>query len=196
MKRWAVIFSSVILLVVVLAAIGLVFVGFYLSPQSKLAKADVIIAISGGETAARTQEAVKLYRDGWAPKLIFSGAAFDPNSPSNARTMALAAEKEGVPASDIYMDESSIDTRENAANVAVIMKSAGLKSAILVTSPYHQRRALIIFQRALGPDAVIINHSSYDQSWRRSAWWATPYSRSLTLSEFQKVVYEELVGGK
>ena len=196
MKRWAVITLVVFILLVAVAAASFGSVGFYLSPQSKLAKADVIVAISGGETATRTKEAVKLYQDGWAPKLIFSGAALDPNSPSNARIMALAAEKEGVPAGDIYMDETSTNTRENATNVAAIMTSAGYKSAILVTSPYHQRRALITFQRALGPDALIINHSSYDQAWRRSAWWATAYSRSLTVSEFQKVMYEELVGDK
>lgn len=196
MKRWVVIIIVVMILLLAITAAGLGLVGFYLSPQSKLAKADVIVAISGGETATRTKEAVKLYQDGWAPKLIFSGAALDPNSPSNARIMALAAEKEGVPASDIYMEETSTNTRENAENVAAIMTSAGFKSTILVTSPYHQRRALITFERTLGPNAVIINHSSYDQAWRRSAWWATPYSRSLTLSEFQKVVYEQVVGDK
>jgi uncharacterized SAM-binding protein YcdF (DUF218 family) len=194
MKRWAVIFGVLILLIVALAATGFFIVGFYLSPQSKLTKADVVVAISGGETTTRTKEAVKLYQDGWAPKLIFSGAALDPNSPSNARIMALAAEKEGVPASDIYLDETSTNTRENATNVAVIMKDNGFNSLILVTSPYHQRRALITFRRALGSAAVIINHSSYDQAWRRSAWWETAYSRSLTLSEIQKVIYEQLVG--
>lgn len=196
MKRWVAVISGVILVIVVVAAIGLLFLGFYLSPQSKLSKAEVIVAISGGETATRTTEAVKLYQDGWAPKLIFSGAALDPSSPSNARIMAIAAEKEGVPATDIYLDETSTNTRENATNVASIVTSAGFKSMILVTSPYHQRRALITFQRAFGSDVVIINHSSYDQAWRRSAWWATAYSRSLTMSEFQKVVFEEAFGNK
>jgi uncharacterized SAM-binding protein YcdF (DUF218 family) len=194
MRRWAAFLGVVVLLIAVLAVVGLGLVGFYLSPQSDLVKADVAVAISGGETAARTEEAVRLYKDGWANKLIFSGAALDPDSPSNARIMAMAAEKEGVPLSDIYMDETSTNTRENAANVSKIISSEGYKSMILVTSPYHQRRAYITFHRALGDGVQINNHSSYDQSWRRSAWWATSYSRSLTLSEFQKVVYELLVG--
>lgn len=196
MKRWLVILLVITVLLVALIAAGLATVGYYLSPQSDLVKADAIVAISGGETAARTQEAVRLYKDGWAPKLIFSGAALDPNSPSNARIMALAAEKEGVPASDIYLDETSSNTRENAKNVSDIITSAGFKSIILVTSPYHQRRALIIFQRFLGSSVEIINHSSYDQAWRRSAWWATAYSRTLTLSELQKVLYEQFLGSK
>ena len=171
-------------------------VGLYLSPQSKLAHADAIVAISGGETGARTQEAVRLYNEGYAPLIIFSGAALDPNGPSNARAMANAAEQAGVPASAIRLDETSVNTRENAANVAKIITNEGAKSIILVTSPYHQRRALITFRRALGPDATIINHSSYDQNWRRSHWWATSYSRSLTFSELQKVIYELVSNGK
>lgn len=165
-------------------------IGYYLSPQSNLSKVDAIVAISGGETDARTDEAVRLYRDGWAEHLIFSGAALDPNSPSNARTMANAAEAAGVPASAIHLDETSLNTRGNATNVAGIIRENKYQSIILVTSPYHQRRASIAFQRELGPNVTILNHSSYDQNWRRSHWWATPYSQSLTYAELQKVAYE------
>jgi uncharacterized SAM-binding protein YcdF (DUF218 family) len=60
----------------------------------------------------------------------------------------------------------------------------------LVTSPYHQRRASILFNRAVGPTVKVLNHSSIDPTWRRSDWWATPYSRALTISELQKTLYE------
>lgn len=176
-------------------AVGIFFsVGFYLSPQSPLAKADAIVAISGGETAARTQEAVSLYQAGWAPRLIFSGAAADFSGPSNARAMAGAAESAGVPAKAIQLDESSANTEQNARNVAAIIAQSHYRSIILVTSPYHQRRAYIEFRRALGKNFTIINHSSYDQQWRRSDWWATAESRALTVSELQKVAFE-LVSG-
>ncbi len=173
------------------AAVSIFFgLGFYLSPQSPLVKSDAIVAISGGETAARTQEAVKLYNDGMAAHIIFSGAALDPSSPSNAKIMALAAEEAGVPASAIELDEASTNTRANASDVAKIITDNHYHSIILVTSPYHQRRAEITFHRALGSQFTIVNHSSYDQNWRRSRWWATGYSRSLTISEVQKVIYE------
>jgi uncharacterized SAM-binding protein YcdF (DUF218 family) len=165
-------------------------VGYYLSPQSPLAKVDAIVAISGGETDARTTEAVNLYKDGWAPHIIFSGAALDPNGPSNARAMANIAQKAGVPADAIMLDETSLNTRGNATNVAALIHDYNFHSIILVTSPYHQRRASIAFQRALGNGFTIINHSSFDQNWRRSHWWATSYSRNLTYSELQKVAYE------
>src|SRR5690606_33068531 len=59
--------------------------------------ADVIVAVSGGDTAARTREAIRLYHDGWAPRLVFSGAAEDKNSPSNAAVMRDIALASGVP---------------------------------------------------------------------------------------------------
>ncbi|HSX01902.1 MAG TPA: YdcF family protein [Candidatus Saccharimonadia bacterium] len=190
MKRFLLGTMVVSILLVAAVAGGFFGLGFYLSPQDPLAKTDAIVAISGGETDARVDEAVRLYQDGWAPRIIFSGAALDPTGPSNAKAMADRAIAAGVPTVDITLDETSADTRQNATNVAAIVHRAGYRSITLVTSPYHQRRAYILFQRVLGPSFGIVNHSSYDQAWRRSDWWATAYSRSLTLSELQKVLYE------
>jgi len=194
MKRTIVVTIIVFGLLLVIAAIAFFGVGFYLSPQSPLTRADAIVAISGGETNARTSAAVSLYQAGYAPHLIFSGAAADPSSPSNARIMADAAIASGVPATAIELDETSTDTAQNAANVAAIIHRDNYHSIILVTSPYHQRRAYIEFRRALGANFDIINHSSYDQGWRRSDWWATSASRVLTFSELQKVGYELITG--
>jgi len=194
MKRFLVVTTVTLVVLAGLAAICFFGIGFYLSPQSALQKSDAIVAISGGETAARTAEAIDLYKEGWAPVLIFSGAAADPSGPSNARAMATAAEAEGVPSTAILLDETSINTNENAINVAAIVHKNDYHSIILVTSPYHQRRAEIAFHGALGSNFKIINHSSYDSQWRRSDWWATPYSRNLTYSELQKVIYELVTG--
>jgi uncharacterized SAM-binding protein YcdF (DUF218 family) len=190
MKRFLVVATIMFAVLGALATTFFFGIGYYLSPQDKLAKADAIVAISGGETEARTVEAIKLYKDGWAPHIIFSGAALDPSSPSNARAMANIALKEGVPASAIYLDELAKDTRENASGVGTIVRDNKLNSIILVTSPYHQRRANIAFRHVLGRNFPILNYSSVDAQWRRSHWWATTQSRALTMAELQKVVYE------
>lgn len=171
--------------------LGLLFIGlpYYLAPQDKLVKADAIVAISGGETTSRTLGAIKLYDEGYAPTIIFSGAAQDPKSVSNAAAMRKIALETGVPVSSILLEEDSVDTYENAQNVARIVKQNNISSIILVTSPYHQRRASIEFKRALGGNVKIINHSTSDENWRRSAWWKNNYSLNLTLSELQKVIF-------
>jgi len=190
MKRF---FVVLLVMLVVIAGVAAVFffgVGYYLSPQDPLVKSDAIVAISGGETDARTAEAIKLYKDGLAPAIIFSGAAADPDGPSNAQTMGRVAIAAGVPPTAVYLDELATNTRGNAVGVAKIVSDENLHSIILVTSPYHQRRANLAFRHALGQNFPIINHSSYDAQWRRSNWWATPTSRAITFDELQKVIFE------
>jgi uncharacterized SAM-binding protein YcdF (DUF218 family) len=185
--KWALIILAGIALIIAGIIVG---VGFFLSPQSKLEKADLIIAISGGETQQRTREAVRLYEQGYAPKLLFSGAAQDKSGPSNAEAMRLQAIDEGVPSSAILIEEASATTAQNAAQTAPMIRAIGANSIILVTSPYHQRRASINFRKILGRDTKIINHSATDSTWRKNSWWTHPYTVSLTVSELQKTLYE------
>ena len=82
------------------ALLGLAFylgTGFILSPQDKLEHSDAIVAISGGRTTVRADKAIELYKKGYAPLLIFSGAALD-DGPSNAFAMRDQALAAGVPA--------------------------------------------------------------------------------------------------
>ncbi len=170
--------------------IGLIVgIGFYLSPQDSLKQADMIVAVSGGETEQRTMEAVRLYKKGMAGTILFSGAAEDKSGPSNAAAMKAIAVSEGVPARNILVEEESANTEQNALFSSKIIKNQQAKSIILVTSPYHQRRANLNFKDALGPGVEIINHSATDSSWRKNSWWTQDYTVQLTLSELQKNLY-------
>ena len=176
-------------LVIALVIAALFGIGVFLSPENDLQKADAIIAVSGGDTRARTLEAVALHQDDWAPLLIFSGAAKDPNSPSNAETMRDIAIAKGVPPDVVVLDESSLTTRQNANVVSNIIEAFDFRKVVLVTSPYHQRRAFIEFKDRLGPEVVIINHSAPDEDWSRSTWWQTPRGWFLTLSEIPRTLF-------
>lgn len=151
------------------------------------APAEVIVAISGGDTPARTAEAIKLYKEGWAPQLIFSGAALDTSGPSNAEAMRAQALKAGVPDKDIILDTKAIDTAANAAGTLALLTSQD-KRVILVTSPYHQRRASVEFQKVLGNNVTVVNHPTpYDSAWG-PYWWLSPYSWYLVVSEAVKTL--------
>ena len=173
-----------------LVVIGLMLgVGVYISPKDEPRPSDVIVAISGGDTQARTEEAVRLYQQGWAPRLIFSGAALDPDSPSNAEVMQRVAVAAGVPPDIIAIDEVSENTRENAAQAAEFIEAFEHKQIILVTSPYHQRRAYLEFNRRLGEDVMIINNPAPDDVWSRRGWWRTSLGWQITIREIPKVLY-------
>lgn len=159
----------------------------FITPSDDLKKADVIIAISGGETASRTQHAIDLYKEGWAPKLIFSGDALDPLSPSNADVMKQIATLSSVPSKDVFIEEQSDNTQENAELSQNIIESLGYGTVILVTADYHQRRAYIEFRGTLGEDIEIINSPIVEEQWDKNWWWAKPNSWRLTVSETFKI---------
>ncbi len=158
--------------------------------SAKCAPADAIVAISGGDTAARTQEAIDLYEAGWAPIIVFSGAALDEDSPSNAAVMRKQALAAGVPDSAIIIEEDAMDTAQNAIKTARILTDAN--RIILVTSPYHQRRAYIEFKAVFGDDVTILNHPTINDRQWTSAWFLTPNGWWLALSEMVKSVVTSL----
>lgn len=148
------------------------------------APAEAIVAVSGGDTPARTDEAIKLYLDGWAPLLVFSGAALDTTGPSNAEAMRKQALAAGVPESAILLDGDSMDTAQNASRTFSLL--ADKRRIILVTSPYHQHRASLEFEHVFGQGVEIIDHpTSSDRMWPE-AWYLTANGWWLAVSESVK----------
>lgn len=149
--------------------------------------ADAVVAVSGGDTPARTEEAVRLYKNGWASKLIFSGAALDKSGPSNAEVMRSQALGAGVPDSAILTEEYSETTRENAENTEDILKENEISSVILVTSGYHQRRAGLEFATR-AENVEVRNHPVADDKQWSAWWWLTPGGWFLAIGEFIKII--------
>jgi uncharacterized SAM-binding protein YcdF (DUF218 family) len=144
--------------------------------------ADVIVAISGGNTNARTDEAIRLFRNGWAPHIIFSGAAADKSGPSNAVAMKQRAVAAGIDPTAITVEEYSESTDQNALQTTSIATTRGYTQVILVTSPYHQRRAQLEFERR-APELIVHSHpTTTDNQWS-VWWWLTPGGWLVALPE-------------
>lgn len=190
-----------ILAIIVLFLLTIVGLSVYLGPDGMRAcgvipdqnqfdcqKVDAVVAISGGDTQARTNQAISLYKNGWADKLIFSGAAADKSGPSNAEAMQTQAIKAGVPSEAILLDETSETTTQNAENTRELFDKNDIHSVILVTSAYHQRRAGLEFGKRAGTDIRIVNHPvMVDRQWSQW-WWVTPGGWYLAVSEFFKII--------
>jgi len=150
----------------------------------------VIVALSG-DTGARTETAVDLWKRKYAPLILFAGAAEDPNSVASGEIMKREAQALGVPDSAILVEPSSNTTEQNARLVASLMKAQGLRSAILVTSPYHQRRAANLFAQAFAPEALTFsNYPARDPDWDANTWWLHEPARTLTAVELAKLSVE------
>lgn len=189
-----------LLMIVGLAVFVIAAVTIYLSPDSlrhctapesagACARADAIVTVSGGDTNARVDEAVHLYKEGWADTLIFSGAAADKSGPSNAEAMERRALGAGVPKDKILVEELSRTTAENAQNTSQFIAEQSVTRIILVTSAYHQRRAYLEFGQTLGPAVTILNHpAASDRQWNGIWWWTTGRGWWLAGSELIKIL--------
>lgn len=163
-------------------------------PSAPLERSDAIIVISGDEALSRFREGLRLYRAGWASSLLFSGAAQDGQR-SNAEDMRRFAIAEGVPPNAILVDHEGQDTLGNAVHTRNLMTANGLDSAILVTSPYHLRRAVLTFSDVYrGSGIRVIGRSAPDGDWRKASWWAERDTRALTIRELQKLGYVAITG--
>jgi uncharacterized SAM-binding protein YcdF (DUF218 family) len=163
-------------------------IGHLLAVSDPLAPADAIVAISGDASGARVETAIALWKGRYAPLLVFSGASLDPASAPSAELMKRQAIGAGVPADAIIVEGAAATTEENAARVAELMRAKGLRTAILVTSPYHQRRAALLFSRSFSPAGMTFrNHPADDPDWDPNIWWTREPSRTLTMVELAKL---------
>lgn len=150
-------------------------------------KVDAIVAVSGGNTDARTDEAIGLYKKGWSSTLIFSGAAEDKSGPSNAAAMKKRAEVAGIPSGAIMIEEESNTTRQNAEYSKIIFDNLNIKTILLVTSGYHQKRASLEFAKRV-PEIKVFNHSATNDPDWGFWWWTNPRGWTLATSELFKII--------
>jgi len=193
MKKFLSWLVAIVLIVVIFGFAGFVGIGYYLSPQNEAQKSDAIVVVSGGQTTSRAQKGIELFKQGYAPVVIFSGAALD-DGPSNAFAMREQALAAGIPSDRIYIDEISQNTYENAIHTKEIINSIDAKKIILVTSPYHQRRANQTFRAVLGQSYEVLGVSAFDDRWSKSQWWRRGFPLFITLSELWKLGYVNVTG--
>jgi uncharacterized SAM-binding protein YcdF (DUF218 family) len=99
----------------------------------------------------RVQEAAALYRAHSLPVAV-SGRTIGGSDASIARLMQQALTRDyDVPVT--WVEERSGNTFENAADVAPLLRAAGITKVFVVTQPWHMPRALWCFRR-LGLDPV------------------------------------------
>lgn len=115
-------------------------------------KADAIVVFGGGvgetgspgkSTIERSRFSVDLYRQGYAPYIIYSsGYTYRYNDADNMELFALSM---GVPKKDIILEKKANSTYENVRYTVKILKDKGFDSIILVSSPYNMRRSAMVF---------------------------------------------------
>lgn len=119
----------------------------------------------GAELDRRMRRGVALFDAGLAPRLVLVGAA------NEAPVMAARARVLGVPESATLVDATSRDTADNAREAVALLcqgRPDCHPSVIVVSSPYHLRRARMLFRCAGARVQVAASPIPDDIAWQAS----------------------------
>ena len=193
------------ILVTLVLVIGLLYVGHgfilekagrYLYYKDEIKPADVIVVLAGEETE-RVEYGVKLFKEGWARKdrMILAGGPLVWKY-TWASLMKEHAISLGAPKGAILLEDKSRTTEEDVRFTKDILNKYGYKSCILVTSPYHSRRATRIFRKIMG-DKIIVISAPAEKSWFSfDEWWKRRKDRAMVLDEYSKFIWLWVFGLK
>ena len=123
---------------------------------------DVIILLGGGanddtldltglgapsdDMMSRLVTAVRVQKRTGLP-VIVSGGSSQENTLPESWIVQRFLQDLGVPPGLIIIEDKSLDTGDNGRFVAELCTRKGFRSPLLVTSAYHMKRSLLIFQR-------------------------------------------------
>src|SRR6266851_5242592 len=165
----------------VLAMVIFFGVGRWLVVEDQLVKARAIVVLSGS-MPLRAIEAVKLYRDGYAPEIWLTHST-EPGKTLEGIGVPFSGEEyynklvlihEGIPPEAIHVLEPPIVNTADEIKVAAAALARGKGEAvILVTTKAHTRRVRLLWRRlATGQGRAIVRAAAGDPFDPRH-WWRT-----------------------
>ena len=171
--------------------------GDVLVAREPLHPADVIVVLAGN-SPYRAQHAEALYRDGLAPYVIISN---EPLSSHGVRTTWLELRAAGlvhlaIPDDAIVpIEEIADSTYDEALSSREIMLTRGWRSAIVVTDPFHMRRALLTFRQAFEPaDLTALPSPAEGSKYGVDTWWQDRNATMRVVQEYLKLGYYLALG--
>jgi uncharacterized SAM-binding protein YcdF (DUF218 family) len=152
-----------------------------------LEPADAIAVLGGDSLGIREGHAAELYHHGYGRKLIISGLPFAwGGNTGDAKRRFLNCR--GVPDEAILVLPVAWNTRSEASNLQAMMVAQGWHSMIIVTSPYHARRALFTIERRVPEPSNLKFYSSpvpaRPPEWQPERWWTRRRDVFKTVREF------------
>ncbi|WP_339287812.1 YdcF family protein [Paenibacillus sp. FSL E2-0201] len=157
--------------------------GRFLTLTEPPKQADAIIVLSGGQ--GRVEQAVELYKAGYAPYIILSNAK---ESTSKSGDMLQTALNLGIPQDVIYTENAAESTYQNAEFTLPIMKERDFKSAIVVSSDFHMRRIKVLFAGVFKKSDIELTYIGSASGYNAKRWWSDRKSRETTFNEYVKMI--------
>jgi uncharacterized SAM-binding protein YcdF (DUF218 family) len=197
-KRFLKPVAALAVILLLLAVVAAPRLGAWLVVEDPLLKADAIFVL-GGTLYERPLEAVDLYHEGWAPRVLLLRQIPDEGEDELVRRgvpfqreidlQVDVLKKLGVPRPAIEILGEQDSTKDEAEALRAVVVARGWPRVIVVTSKQHTRRArMVMNQRLAGTGSqAILRASRYDTS-DVDGWWRNRSTLRFTLFETQRLI--------
>jgi uncharacterized SAM-binding protein YcdF (DUF218 family)/glycosyltransferase involved in cell wall biosynthesis len=158
-------------------------------------QADAVVVLAGGVGESgqagggyqeRVKKAVDLYDAGYAPELVFvSGYAFSFKEAEIMRDLAVSL---GVPETAITLQTRAANTYDGIVNTRETLRQHGWDRVLLVSSPYHMRRALLVWRKQAPDIEVVATPVAYTQFYTHDRGASVEQIRGI-LQEYAGIAY-------
>lgn len=187
-RTFWIILLLILLLGVIFAKPILKSMGENLIVSDDLKKADLITSVSGPDY--RALYAAELCKKSLAPRLFYTGGYNEFDERYTAAWSQYLATTIGVPPEEITVDESTVvTTYEEAERVKAFVDAhpGKIDTIIVVTDPYHTKRAKWAYQKVLGSEITILMAPvPFEETGYSKSWWKDSASRKMVIQEYLK----------
>jgi len=166
--------------------------GNYLSsPAQSPERSDIILAL-GGDNGGRVVMAARLYKQGYAPRVMLTGLEHGHATTRLAyldwRVQFLLEEK--VPRSAVILESEAENTWQEAVNTLALLKQHEWMQVMVVSDPPHMRRLHWVWSKVFansGKKFVLVQSAA--EWWNPARWWEGDQSGPFVAMEFVKLAY-------
>jgi uncharacterized SAM-binding protein YcdF (DUF218 family) len=170
----------------------------WLVVDDPMRRSDAVVALSGGD-GERLHAAIQLYRKGLAGALLIVGPDVPllkvysgEDSLTQGEAKRRIAIRKGIPADSIILALGSTSTIEEARVTLAEARVRHWRSVLIVTDPFHTRRARATFHRVFhGSEiALVMYHLPESRSAQKiPRWWTRESDSMAVFTETVKMIF-------
>lgn len=167
-----------------------------------VARADAVVVLAGSSAyAERARYAARLFAEGRAPRIVLTDdgerggwSSAEQRNPYFVERAVRELTAAGVPTQRIEVLPGVVtSTHEEALRVRDYATSRAFRSLLVVTSPYHARRALWTLRRVFAGSGIEVGLSPSTNGGEATpsplTWWLAPGNWKVVAGEYVKLAY-------
>lgn len=169
--------------------------------NSDLPQADVLVVLGGSANyLERSEAAAAIFKAGRVKKIVLTNdgqqsgwSTAEQRNPLFVERALSELQRQGVSDASIeILPHVVTSTRDEAVLLRTTAATRGWNSLLVLTSPYHSRRALWTFRHEFEGSGVVVGLTSVRNGRQTPSpwfWWLTPAGWRMVAGEYVKLIY-------